>query len=306
MITTQLDIVYLIIWSLALANIAGAALCFALSGTVARLADLRYAIIAPFMIAIVLFGAFQATRNWGDLIALLAIGLASLAFKRMGWPRPPLLIGFVLAAGSEVYLYQTIQLYGFDWLGRPIVMGLIALTLVSVFLGIRTEVNTEATTSRFAIPFPAQILFTLVLAGIAVLAIWDAWNIPRISRLFPFYVGAAVLIFATLSLLLDWRAREIRERGGEDPTRQGVSSRVQLALDVRYALWITGLLGLVSVIGFLPAIALFTFVFLSIEALLRPLTALALSAVAPAVLYTLSQALVIRFPHGMISLPLPF
>jgi putative tricarboxylic transport membrane protein len=303
MITNQLDIVYLIIWSLALANVLGAAICFAMSGTVARLAELRYAIIAPFMIAIVLFGAFQATRNWGDLIAVMVIGLASLALKRMGWPRPPLLIGFVLATGSEVYLYQTIQLYGFDWLGRPIVLGLIALTIISVFLGIKTQVNTEATSSQVVIPFTVQAAFTIGLASIGALAIWDAWSIPRISRLFPFYVGTALLFFAALSLFLEWRTRIIRERGGIDPSEQKGGGFVQIMLDLRYIMWIAGLLVLIGLIGFLPAITLFTFVFLIVEAELRPVLAIALSVIAPLTLSALSQALVIRFPSGMLSLP---
>jgi putative tricarboxylic transport membrane protein len=306
MITDQLDIVYLIIWSLAFANVIGAAICFALAGTVARLADLRYAIVAPFMISIILFGAFQATRNWGDLIGVLAIGLAALAFKRMGWPRPPLLIGFVLASGSEIYLYQTIQLYGFDWLGRPIVLALIAMTLISVFLGVRTQVNTEASTTNFVVPFKAQILFTILLAGIAVLAIWDAWSIPRISRMFPFYVASAVLLFATLSLFLDWRTRVMKSRRGLSPAELGGNNMIQLALDLRYVLWLVGVLGLIALIGFLPAIALFTLIFLMVEGAMRPLPALALSAAAPAVLYALSQSLIIRFPQGMFSVLFAF
>ena len=293
MITAQLDVVYLMIWSLALANIAGALLCFGLSGAIARLADLRYAIIAPFMLAIVMFGAFQATRNWGDLITVAAIGVAALAFKRMGWPRPPLLIGFVLASGAEIYLYQTIQLYDFEWLTRPIVMVLIALTLVSVLLGIRARVDTEGSDKRPVPPFAAQLVFTLAIAGLAVLAIWDAWNIPRISRLFPFYVGTAVLVFAVISLLPAWFQRH----------RHSPGLAVQVAVDLRYIGWFAGLLGLVALIGFLPAIAAFTFAFLMIEGRLRPLSALALAGVAPAVLYALSQALVVRFPQGVLTLP---
>jgi TctA family transporter len=307
MITDQLDIVFLIIWSLALANIIGALMCFAISGVVARIADLRYAIIAPFMIAIVLFGAFQATRNWGDLIAVMAIGLAALAFKRMGWPRPPLLIGFVLASGSEVYLYQSVQLYGLDWLTRPIVIVLIALTLASIFLGVRTKVNTEAGQAQISISFAAQAAFTLLVASVAVLAIWDAWSIPRISRLFPFYVGGGVLLFCALSLLITWRTQ--RQAQGKDEataTTPSLGASQQLLLDGRYVLWIAGLMALIALIGFLPAIMVFAFAFLRIEARLRPVAALGLSAIAPATLYGLSQALVIRFPQGILSFPNPF
>jgi len=294
MLQSNLNIVYLIIWSLALANIFGALLCFALSTPMSRIAELQYAIIAPFMLAIVMFGAFQATRNWGDIISVVVLGMAALVFKRMGWSRPPLLIGFVLATGSEVYLYQSLQLYGFDWLTRPIVLGLIALTLGSVLLGARTKVHTEAVDDRGVAPFPAQVLFTAVIAAIGAFAIYDALDLPYISRIFPIWVGIGVISFAALSLVISYRQ-----------ARASSVAPIPFASlwrnDGRYCAWILALIASVGLIGLLPAIGLFSLVFLRVESSLRWRSILQIAAVAPAVLYGLSRAMVIRFPQGVLG-----
>ena len=270
-------------------------ICIAITPLVSRVTEIDYAILAPAMIGIVMFGAFQATRNWGDLIAVLLIGVAAFVFKRMGWPRPPLLIGFVLAGGAEVYLYQSVQLYGMEWLGRPIVLALIALTAVSVFFGARTSVSTESGAggvdgARAATPGRgAQTVLTVAVAAIGAVAIADAWTIPWISRLFPFVVGSAVMAFAVLSLLIEWRRPEAT--GGAV-----ISGR-----DVGHFAWIAGLLALTSVVGFLPAVFAFAVAFLLVEARVRALAAVLIALGIVVVLWTLGHALTIRFPAGVLG-----
>jgi TctA family transporter len=298
MVTEDLDIVYLIIWSLALANVIGALACIAITPVVSKVTEINYAILAPGMIAIVMFGAFQATRNWGDLVAVLLIGALAFLFKRMQWPRPPLLIGFVLASGAEVYLYQSVQLHGMAWLGRPIVLALIVLTVLSAYFGARTAVVTEPSSSGAedqAHTPPgrvAQTVLTLAVAAVGAVAIADAWTIPWISRLFPFVVGGAVIAFALLSLVPEWVRR------GDDVGRGGVIS----GRDLRYFAWIAALLALTAVIGFLPAVFLFAVAFLLLEARFGPMRSGMLAAAIVAVLWTLGYALTIRFPAGVLDL----
>jgi TctA family transporter len=49
-----------------------------------------------------------------------------------GWPRPPLVLGFVLGKLVETYLIISVSRYGFGWLTHPIVMLLIALLVVVI------------------------------------------------------------------------------------------------------------------------------------------------------------------------------
>ncbi|HKX38442.1 MAG TPA: tripartite tricarboxylate transporter permease, partial [Burkholderiales bacterium] len=142
LIETRLDLVYTIIWTLALANVVGAGLCVAVSPAVARITTLPYAYVAPFMLMIIFFAAYQATTHWGDILALLAIGVLGLYMRRFGWPRPPLIVGFVLAPGAENYLYQAIQFHGWAWVVRPGVLIIAAITLASMWAGARYGRNT--------------------------------------------------------------------------------------------------------------------------------------------------------------------
>jgi TctA family transporter len=53
---------------------------------------------------------------------------------RFGWPRAPLVLGFVLGKLAETYLFISMARYGYSWLGQPLVIVLIVLTvLVIVF-----------------------------------------------------------------------------------------------------------------------------------------------------------------------------
>ena len=67
MLGKNLDVTYSMVWSVALANILGAGMCYAFSPQFAKLATLRYTLILPAVLGIIYIGAFEASRQWGDL-----------------------------------------------------------------------------------------------------------------------------------------------------------------------------------------------------------------------------------------------
>lgn len=136
MMKENLDLVYTAIWSLAFANIFGAGLCLLLSGPITHLTHIRFSVLAPFMIMIIILAAYQATRDWGDFISLLVAGVVGWLMKRFGWPRPAALIGFVLSKNAETYLFISVQRYGAEWLFRPGVLILGVIILLSVGAGV--------------------------------------------------------------------------------------------------------------------------------------------------------------------------
>ena len=50
-------------------------------------------------------------------------GVIGWIMKRLGWPRPPMVLGIVVGAIFERYLFISTQLYGWGWLWRPVVLG---------------------------------------------------------------------------------------------------------------------------------------------------------------------------------------
>ena len=141
MLHKHLDITYTMVWSVALANILGAGLCYAFSPQFARLATLRYTLILPAVMGVVYIGAFEANRSWGDLIALLAFGVVGWLMKQNKWPRPPLVLGLVLGDSIERYMFISVERYGFSWLWRPVVAGLLIIALIGL---LRPLIRTSA------------------------------------------------------------------------------------------------------------------------------------------------------------------
>ncbi|MBL4645425.1 MAG: tripartite tricarboxylate transporter permease, partial [Rhizobiales bacterium] len=104
MLGPQLDITFTLIWTVAIANILGAGTCFLFAGQFAKIARIRAGILVPLVLAIMMIGAFQGGKDFGDLIVLLLAGVVGWVMKRLGWPRPPLILAFVLGALIENYL----------------------------------------------------------------------------------------------------------------------------------------------------------------------------------------------------------
>ena len=78
MLTKHLDVTYTLVWSVALANVLGAGICFVFANQLAKVALVRIGILAPVVLAVVFVGAFQGSRQWGDIYALLIFGFPGL------------------------------------------------------------------------------------------------------------------------------------------------------------------------------------------------------------------------------------
>lgn len=137
MVTDNLPITLSIIWTLIIANIFGAFMCILLAKPIAKLSTIPGKSLVPFLLVILVVGAYQSSRSWGDLIVFIAIGVLGWVMAVLDWPRAPLLIGFVLSNSAERYLWISISRYELSWLTNPFVIGIgivILLLLSSGFL----------------------------------------------------------------------------------------------------------------------------------------------------------------------------
>ncbi len=135
LILTNAELVYVIVWSIAIANVLGAAIAFILGGPISRLATVPFYKIMPFILLLVSLGAYQATSHMGDLFALVVFGVVGCIMRQTGVPRAPMLIGFVLSTLVERYLWQVTSRYGMEWLTRPGVIVIAVLMLVIIGSG---------------------------------------------------------------------------------------------------------------------------------------------------------------------------
>ncbi len=133
MVGDNLDATLSIAWSLALANVLGTMACLALSKQVSKLSLIPAKVLTPFLLVIMTVAAYQATRNWGDITAFIVIGMLGWMMKQVGFPRAPMLIGYVLAVSAERYLHLSMSLYDYSWVTRPIVLVVFTLIVVVLF-----------------------------------------------------------------------------------------------------------------------------------------------------------------------------
>ena len=68
MLKNNLNYTYSIVWLLALANVLGTILCIALSTYIAKITNICFALVAPFVFMIIAFAAFQSGQNLMDLV----------------------------------------------------------------------------------------------------------------------------------------------------------------------------------------------------------------------------------------------
>ena len=135
MVGRNLDVTLSVIWTLAAANVVAAGVCFALTNQVAKISLIPAPKLVPFLLVVMVFASYQASRHWGDILVFLFIGLLSWFMKQLAWPRAPLIIGFVLAKGTERYLFISIERYEYSWLTRPGVLILAALVVGLLLFG---------------------------------------------------------------------------------------------------------------------------------------------------------------------------
>ena len=63
MLKNNLDFTYVIVWLLALANVVGTLLCIAASGGIAKMTEIRFALLAPFLFMIISFCGLSITSG---------------------------------------------------------------------------------------------------------------------------------------------------------------------------------------------------------------------------------------------------
>src|SRR3546814_11761868 len=74
MVKENLDVTLSIVWTLALANVLGAAACLVCAGWVALASVIPATRLVTFLFVILTLAAYHSTRHWGDIIIPLETG----------------------------------------------------------------------------------------------------------------------------------------------------------------------------------------------------------------------------------------
>lgn len=306
-VTDHLDLVYLIVWSFAIASILGAALCFVATPGLAKITKVPFAVLGPGLVVIMFLGAVQESGQIGDLAVMLLLGLFGWLLKETGFPRPPFLIGFVLAIPLERYYFLTEAVYApSEWLTRPWVMVFIAVLLVPALMAvvrrIRARRNIDVDDAHHEPPSEegegelagsvwslatSALALMLFVAGFVTASSFspDAALVPRLL------CGGGIVV---AGWLLTTEVRQ-RLRGG-----LGVRWTPDVGVALRTFAWMGAFLVLVALGGYLAAMLIWVPAFLLFVSRARSRTTIIYSLAASVLVATLPTLLPVDLPVGLL------
>ena len=222
MLTTELALSFSMVWMIIIANLIGAAAMMIVSNRVAYLAFVPGHFIVPGVILFVMMGAWMDTSTYGDWVTLIIAGIIGYLMKRGGWPRPPIILAFILGAIMENSFLITMNIHlGFGWLTRPIVLVILAIIAVTIVASMRKNRSTvaglkpdEVQSSLDEIPIVSSgigIFLLVVFVVCAFLALDWSYSV----RLFPLsacILGAVLVICALVQGLVRMRVIGVTHR----------------------------------------------------------------------------------------------
>jgi len=285
MLTKHLDLTYSMVWSIAIANILGSGLCFAFSGQLAKIATLRYTLFMPCVLSLVYIGAFESSRNWGDLFSLMFFGALGWAMKHNKWPRPPLVLGFILGDVIERYMFISIERYGVSWMLRPVVVVMFVMAGLSLLRPLLQDVRGHGgfkkMVSQWGHPlFSTNNLFPAALLCLFIVMLSQSFDWAFAARIIPTIVGTGAVLFCTLSLVNDIFG--LHERGGAAAASgdDAVSQKIHMDIASKTAHlptktiltrgglffgWMASFMAVMAVIGLIPTVPIFITSYMRIE-----------------------------------------
>lgn len=286
MLTKNLDITYAMVWSIAVANVLGSGLCFLFSSQFAKLASLRYTLILPMILSLIYIGAFEGQRDWGDLYSLLCFGVFAWIAKHFKWPRPPLVLGYILGNILERYLFISIERYGTLWMLRPVVIILFLMAAISLLRPFLQDLKEHGGVKAmlFDLHMPKlnwYQLFPAVMLVVVLVMMKETFDWPWKAAIVPTIVGTAALIFCSLSLLNDLLKSDIHAARAAEMEAAGVKSE-KIHMDIASSIdsmsvsaiakrgtmffgWLIGFMISMSVIGLIPTVPIFVILFMRTE-----------------------------------------
>src|SRR5688572_5762778 len=200
----HLALTFSFVWTIVIANIVTVAICFLFLNQLAKITQVRGSLLIPPVLLLIYLGAFAEKNAFEDLYLVLFFGVLGWVMEKLHWPRPPLILGLVLGPLAENRLFLATDNYGLEWLTRPWVLVLIAITLAGAiypWLKSRRRRSPRIETAPQAPRLKWSVLFSVVIVGVLAAALWESRNFGFRAGLFPWVIGAPVLALATLLLV---------------------------------------------------------------------------------------------------------
>ena len=272
----RLDLTMLMVWSLVIANIVGAGICFLGIRWLARMTELPGFMITAVVAPVIMLSTFASEGVAHHMLILLVFGLLGVLMRQFDWPRPPMLVGFVLGNVVENNLVNSVRLFGADLLTRPVTVVLLLLLIATFVYGIVSPLRQQAARAakmeaeaadapdKEAHPLAARerkLHFgfeSIVFAIMAAALLWTqiaGWRFY--STLMPTIFAVFSTFMTGIIVLRDWRRLNHGTALSLDPPDDSDHAFIALLPTIgSFFLWLLLFYGAVLVVGFMPAIFL--------------------------------------------------
>ena len=321
----HLTLTFSFVWIIVVTNIITVAICFLFLKQMAKITFVKGTYLIPFLLLLVYLGGFAVKNSFGDMLLVLIFGMLGWLMVKFDWQRPPLLLGLVLGGIAENNLFIASRIYGYEWLTHPGVIVIALITVVGTLYPLvktwlkrgredKSEVSepeSAALVTTVPVPFPTRLahaVFALFMVFIFAYVVYQAkfgfgaWE-PR-AGLFPWVIGLPSLLLAIYVLFKDF-SRTTRElKIDEQPLENEPEVDPVVARQRTIAItgWIVGFFAAIWLLGFVPASAIATFLYLKLGAQEKWPITLALSFGCWLFFYgVFDYALHLPFPRGTIQ-----
>ena len=314
MVRKHADVIFSIIWIQGASAVIGTLIGFVLANQLALLAQVRYTLLVPLILSFVLLGAFSVNRDPLDLLTVVSFGILGYLMWRLGYPRPAMILGFVLGSLFENYLYRSMASYGFAWLQFPsvIILAILALGTLALTLwsraGKKPEAEPVAQRLRLTVRVRPSSFLTVLFLAVFAGAIIIGWRWPVIASMMPVYTAAFPgLILASIQLLRELVERE-RPAGATSGAYEAdevfdvkLDRRTEISRTLGFFGFLAGGAVAIWLLGMVRGLPLLMLLYTLIEGKEKWRVSLLLSAVLFLFVWGLFEyALEIRWPPGLL------
>jgi len=132
MIKEHLDLVWSMAWVIILSNAIASGIMFFLARFLARLVFVRASLLVPSILVLAMLGSLLIRGYWQDLLMSIVFGVIGFVMMKFGFPRAPVILGFILGKIAEENFNKSMELWGIGFLTRPVTMILLVLSVLSI------------------------------------------------------------------------------------------------------------------------------------------------------------------------------
>jgi putative tricarboxylic transport membrane protein len=272
MLHNNLWLIFLMAWTIVLANIIGSGLCIGFANKMARVALLPGDYLFPVVLLLCGIGAYCTRNALGDLVVTMIFGFVGYGMKKYEWPRPVVIIGLVLARVAEKNLLLSLRLYQETFFLRPITLILIAIVLVTLMLTLRGRRASSANPrlrgeepqgGRGRVKLSFRHVFDLVVVILLGIYIGTAFGYNSLARLMPLVVSIPIFVLAVLQTIGDFRqgrrAPDVSRKEERPSGEVKAPGDKKISKEVNAFAWATSLFVALYLFGFVLTTLLYTF-----------------------------------------------